>query len=170
MARALSEVPIGTALLLDANIFIYALVGESADCQQLIERCRNEELTGITTTEVVGEVCHRLMIMEAIETGLVSRPAVSALRANPEAVSSMNRYWELTVRIFRYNLLLLTSSEEHHRLAQEVRNRFGLLTNDSLLVAAALHYGIGGIATRDADFDRISDLAIYSPTDLPANK
>jgi predicted nucleic acid-binding protein len=167
MNRALSEVPDGTALLLDANIFIYAFGGESEQCVRLIGRCRNEELVGATTNEVTGEVCHRLMIREALEGGLIARPAVGSLKSRPEAVKRLKRYWELTVRIFRSNLLLLGSSDERHSRAQSVRSEYGLLTNDSLLVASAFGYGIPSLATRDADFDRIKELTVYSATDIP---
>ena len=167
MPRALSEVPGGTALLLDANIFIYGFTGESGQCDQLIERCRNEEVFGVTTSEVVGEVCHRLMIREALETGAVSRPAVAALRSRPETIRSLEKYWELTVRIFRSNLLVLASGEERHLKAQQTRSKYGLLTNDSLLVAAALECGIGAVATRNTDFDRVAEITVYRPTDIP---
>ena len=167
MARALSELADGTTLLLDANIFIYGFCGESRQCEQLIERCRNEELLGVTTSEVVGEVCHRLMIREALEIEMIARPAVGALKSRPEAVKSLQKYWELTARILRSNLLLLCSGEERHHRAQMVRGEYGLLTNDSLLVAAALEYGIRSVASRDTDFDRIGELTVYRPTDIP---
>jgi predicted nucleic acid-binding protein len=167
MPRALPEVLAGTALLLDANIFIYAFTGESRQCARLIERCRNEELLGVTTSEVIGEVCHRLMIREAVETGLVARPIVGSLKSKPETVKALRTYWELTGGIFQSNLLLLSSIEERHFRAQSVRSEYGLLTNDSLLVASALEYGIEVLATRDADFDRISELTVYRPTDIP---
>ena len=96
----------------------------------------------MTTSEVVGEVCHRLMIREALETGLIARPAVGTLKPRPEAVKSLQQYWELTVRILHSNLLLLSSGEERHHRAQMVRAEYGLLTNDFLIVAAALEYWI----------------------------
>lgn len=129
MARALSEIPAGTALLLDANIFIYAFEGGSEQCVRF-ERCRIEELVGATTGEVIGEVCHRLMVREAFEGGLVARPAVGSLRSRPEVVRALRKYWEFTVRIFRSNLLLLGSVEQRHLRAQG----FGASTDFSLTI------------------------------------
>src|SRR5215470_16130991 len=114
MPRPLPEVPAGTALLLDSNIFIYAFCGESEQCARLIERCRNEELLGVTTGEVIGEVCHRLMIREALESGAIPRPIVAAFKVKPDTVAGLRTYWDLTVGIFRSNLLLIGSVEERH--------------------------------------------------------
>ena len=53
------------------------------------------------------------------------------------------------------------------RRANPLRRQHGLLTNDSLLLAAAEVFGITSIATSDADFDVIPWLNVYRPTDLP---
>jgi len=62
----------GTDVLVDANILIYALLESSAQCRRFLNRCSKEELLGVTTVEIVNEVCHRLMLAEALRGGLVS--------------------------------------------------------------------------------------------------
>lgn len=44
-------------MLVNANIFIYAFMGRSRQCRQLLERCNSEEVFGVTTAEIVSEVC-----------------------------------------------------------------------------------------------------------------
>ena len=166
MARPLSALPDGTLVFVDANIFIYGLLGESRQCADLIERCRKEEVAGVTTTEVVGEVCHRLMVKEAMDLGMIARPAASALKSKHNAIRRLRKYWELTARIFQWNLVVLGSSEARHRAAQRIRSEHGLLTNDSLVAAACSEHNIRSLATRDADFDVIPQLTVYSPPDL----
>jgi predicted nucleic acid-binding protein len=166
MARPLPALPRGALVFVDANIFIYGLLGESRQCAHLIERCRKEEVASVSTTEVVGEVCHRLMIKEAMDLGLISRPAASALKSKHDAIRRLRRYWELTARIFRWNLVVLSSSEARHRAAQRIRNAHGLLTNDSLVAAACFEHDIRSLASRDTDFDLVSELKVYSPSDL----
>jgi predicted nucleic acid-binding protein len=41
------------------------------------------------------------------------------------------------------------------------------MTNDSILLAAALVFGIEALATNDSDFDAVSWLTVYKPTDVP---
>ena len=62
--------------------------------------------------------------------------------------------------------MVLGSHESRHNRAQRVRAEHGLLTNDSLIVAACLEHDIRSLATRDSDFDQIPELTIYKPTDL----
>jgi predicted nucleic acid-binding protein len=47
-----------------------------------------------------------------------------------------------------------------------VRTVTGLLTNDSLLVAAMQELGLQKLATLDQDFSRVSGLLVYQPADL----
>jgi predicted nucleic acid-binding protein len=61
----LPNLPDRTFVCIDANIFVYALTGQSAQCRQLIERCVREEVTGVVLFETVNEVAHRFMIAEA---------------------------------------------------------------------------------------------------------
>jgi predicted nucleic acid-binding protein len=62
--------------------------------------------------------------------------------------------------------MVLGSDESRHHRAQRVRAEHGLLTNDSLIVAACLEHDIRSLATRDSDFDQIPELTIHKPTDL----
>jgi predicted nucleic acid-binding protein len=64
------------------------------------------------------------------------------------------------------NILVLTSDEARLHRAQTIRARHGLLTNDSLIVAAMEEFGIRNLATRDNDFDHVSELNVYKPTDI----
>jgi hypothetical protein len=45
-------------------------------------------LAGVTTAEVVGEICHRLMLKEAMDLGLMGRPA-SALKGKHDAIRAL---------------------------------------------------------------------------------
>ena len=53
----LGNLPADTDIFLDANIFIYALGGQSQQCLDLF-RCVREEVCGVTTIEVINEVTH----------------------------------------------------------------------------------------------------------------
>jgi len=63
--EGIANLPAGAHLFLDANIFIYAFLGHSIQCRNLLGRCASEQVFGITSFEVVNEVTHRLMVAEA---------------------------------------------------------------------------------------------------------
>lgn len=151
---------------MDANIFIHAFMHQSGQCRNLLERCKSEEVLGITTAEIVSEVCHRLMLIEAVDVGLITKPSAANLRAKRTQIRGLSRYWILTSQIFNLNIVVLALDDRRLRRAQQVRTTYGLLTTDSLIVAAALEYEIGTLASRDEDFDQIDGLALYKPTDV----
>src|SRR5436305_1900331 len=58
----------GDSVFVDANILIYYFGPDpvyGAVCQQLASRIENQQLLGYTSTHVLGEVAHQLMIIEA---------------------------------------------------------------------------------------------------------
>jgi predicted nucleic acid-binding protein len=162
----LSNLPAGTDVFLDANIFIYTFGGQSNECRDLLRRCATEEVFGITTLEVINEVTHRLMLIEAVATGVITRESAAALKGKWQEVITLTEYWSLAARIFGLNILILASEEPRLHRAHTMRSRHGLLTNDSQILAAMDEYGIGCLATRDGDFDHIASLTVYRPTDI----
>ena len=166
--RDLLELADGSNVLVDANVFINALNGTSPQCIRLLDRCVREKVSGLTTIETVNEACHRLMLLEAVGTGVISRHSASLLKRKPEAVKKLRRYWELTRTIFDdLNLAIIPLDEPRVRRADEIRTRYGLLTNDSMLIAAAREYEIDCIASHDSDFDDIDGITVYKPRDIP---
>lgn len=164
---ALPNLPGGADVFLDANVFIYALGQQSAQCRGLLMRCAQEEVFGITTLEVINEVTHRLMLIEAVAKGLITRERAEDLKRNAAGIRTLTSYWGQAARIFSLNILLLGSNERRLQRAQAARATHGLLTNDSLIVAAMDEYGISSLATRDNDFDHLPHVVVYKPTDLP---
>ena len=162
----LASVPAGSDVLIDANILIYGLLRSSPQCVTFLQRCNAEDLYGYTTVEVVNEVCHRLMVYEAAAKGLISKPNASALRAAGARMTQLTDYWSQTERIVAGNFLIMPLDEVRVVGAARLRRQFPLLTNDSLLLAAADQFGIPTFATNDADIAAVPWLQIYRPDDV----
>jgi predicted nucleic acid-binding protein len=156
----------GSQVLIDANIFIYAANRRSRHCVDFLDRCAREEIRGATTVEVLGEVCHRLMLEEALATGVVTRAAASALRRKRQAIRSLRSYWPLVAKLLDSNLLTLDLDQSRFRRAQLMREQYGLLANDSLVLAAADTFGIDDLATDDDDFEHVEWLTVHKPGDI----
>jgi predicted nucleic acid-binding protein len=156
----------GTGVVIDANIFIYALTGRSLQCRELLERAQSGDVVGLTTIEVVNEICHRLMLLEALERRIIGRISASALRSKANEIASLTSYWRRIEQIFDLNLNILILDLPRVRRAHRLRSAHGLLTNDSLIVAAAEESGIPNLASNDRDFERVGSLTLYRPTDL----
>jgi len=103
LIQPLQQVPAGSNVFLDANIFIYGLSGQSAQCKQFLERCSREEVTGICLFEIVNEATHRFMLAEATSKRLISKESARELRRNFNIISSLTDYWRDTERILNLN-------------------------------------------------------------------
>lgn len=164
--QLLSKLPTGSDVFIDANIFVYGLTGQSAQCQDFLARCAREELFGTTLFEIINEATHRFMLAEAFSRGLITSESSSKLRKHFNSIPHLHAYWVETQRILNLGLLLLTTSETVLHTAQLERNMAGLLTNDSMIVACMREYGIRALATNDADFEHVTGITIYKPDDI----
>ncbi len=164
--QVLSTVRNGDDVFIDSNIFIDGLNGRSRIAKRFLERCAREEVTGVTSVEVIGEVTHKLMLAEAISVGAIASEAdVPRLKRQPAAVQSLRRYWQQVETILGGNLLVLSLDESRVRRAQGVRNRFGLLTTDSLIFAVMEEHGLTSLASNDGDFSVVPSVTVYRPDD-----
>jgi predicted nucleic acid-binding protein len=76
---SLDDIPNGGAVLLDANVVIYAKRGNSAQCRRLLVRCTGGEVRGFMAVIAVAEFCHRRMMQEAQSLGLAASNPARAL-------------------------------------------------------------------------------------------
>src|SRR6266568_8115925 len=104
---ALDTVPDGSNVLIDANVFIYALSNQSPQCKNFLSRCSREQIYGITLFEVIHDATHQFMLAEARSKGLVASKVWKYLSENPEVVKQLTDYWVNTQRILALNLVFL---------------------------------------------------------------
>jgi len=162
----IGALPVGSDVVIDANIFIYALSNRSQGCKAFLERCAREDILGITTVEVINEVTHRVMLAEAVAKGFIQRENASQLRAQSSTIKILSDYWTLVSRLFSINILILGLEESRVLRASPLRKVHGLMTNDSMILAAIDEFGIGCLVTHDSDFDHIPGITVYKPTDI----
>jgi predicted nucleic acid-binding protein len=163
---SLSSLPQGTEVLVDANVLTYALQARSQQSRELVRRCKRGEVSGFTTVDTLAEVCHRLMLIEAVGKGLIARPNAANLQGKDHVVRQLTDYWRRVLRLSASGIAILPLDEFRFTRAHVLRQQHGLMTNDSLLLAAADVFGIGALATNDSDFDNIPWMTVYKPTDL----
>jgi predicted nucleic acid-binding protein len=163
----LQTIPIGADVFIDSNIFVYALNGQSPQCSALLQRVSNEEIIGITSYHVVGEVTHKLMMAEFIAMGGPgANSARRYLKEHPGIVMGLTRYWTGVESVLAMNLLFLPVDEGIIKGAQPIRQQTGLLNNDSLITACMKYLGLTFIASNDEDFGAVNGFSVFKPTDV----
>src|SRR5437660_12595837 len=109
--ESLADLPEGSRILVDANIFIYAADRLSRECTSFLDDCVNQKLYAFTTLEVMTEVVHRLMLEDAVTSGFVSRPRASVLRNRRDVVQQLRGYWRAVSDLMTSNIGLLPTDE-----------------------------------------------------------
>ena len=164
----LNDLRDGARAFVDSNILIYHFAGKSADCRAFLQRCEQGRVEALTGAHIVLEVTHRLMILEALQKGLIpSGQPARRLKRRPEVVKVLSDYNravrqipQIGIRVHDVQLPVVNASEA-------VRVKDGLMTNDSVTVAMMQELGLTQIATHDSDLQRVSNLEVYQPGDVP---
>jgi predicted nucleic acid-binding protein len=161
----------GSAVFIDANVFIYHFVGASPQCTALLARCESRQLRGATSALVAAEVCHRLMTIEAVQRKLVS-PAnvVRKLAARPDLARQLVTYEAAVESIPSMGVEVSPLTEETLMHGLRLQRRYGLLTNDSLIVATMLRLGFRLLATADRRLTAVHEIETAGPTDLDSKR
>ncbi len=163
----LSKLPGGSRVFVDANILVYNFIGKddmARACQSFLRRTAIGELKGFTSACVAADVIHRIMIAEARERlRLPPREIVSYLKAHPDEVRSLKRYLSIPSDIYRLGVSILDVTYRELHTSKRVRAEYGLLTNDSIIVALMQKYKILHLATNDQDFKRVKGIKVWMP-------
>jgi predicted nucleic acid-binding protein len=164
----LDDIPSGSYCVLDTNVLIYAEQGVSLQSQRLMRRIEEQDVTGVLPQPVWQETIHRLMIIEAIMLGHIRGPnPAKQLAEKPAIVKNLTKYRDKVAALVTLGLGFEPCHESDLLgKAIELQERYGLLTNDSLIAAIALRMEVDVLASADARFQEISEIRAYAPSDL----
>ena len=133
-------------LFLDANVFLYALGGESPyreDCRAVLSAVAEGRVVGVTNTEVLQEVLH------VRKRRLGANDATAAVRAAAALVAEV-----------------LPVGAEEMLTACDLLDRHGHLSaRDALHVAVMRNAGISRLVSVDSDFDVVKEVERLKPKD-----
>jgi len=162
-----TDLAAGDAVFLDANTFVYHFAPDpvlGGACRDLLVRIKSQTIAGFTSTHVVSEMAHRLMTLEAMKAhGWPAAGIAQRLRNNPAAVRKLAAFRQAIQEIPRFGVQILAIPPGLLDAAAAVSQATGLLTNDGLVVAVMQANGLTGLASNDADFDRVPGVTRYGP-------
>jgi predicted nucleic acid-binding protein len=157
----------GDSVFVDANTLIYHFGPHPAfgtACRQLVGRIENQDLLGFTSTHMLGEVAHQLMIAEALTLpGWSAGKVKKRLRQQPAVLQSLTGFRTAVETVLQSRITVLTIAPALVGSAATISQQCGLLTNDALTVALMQANGLTRIASHDTDFDRVPGLTRYAP-------
>jgi predicted nucleic acid-binding protein len=164
----LDDIPAGSLCVIDTNVLLYAEQGVSAQAQRLVRRCAHGDLKGVLPQTVWQEVTHKLMLAEALMKGLLTggNPAVR-LAEKPEVVRSLSLYQAKVRALVEVGLAFEPCTMADLMVTGfSLQQRYGLLTNDAVVLAVAMRLEAEALASADKGFQGITEMPVYGPTDL----
>ena len=163
----LSGIPAGTRVFLDANMQVYHFLQVeplAQICRTLFGRIARREIRAFTSADVAADVIHRVMVAEAVaKFGLQPGDAVSYLKAHPQAVRELQQYKTIPreFTLARIHILAITYREIHN--SKQFRDEYGMLTNDSVILAVMRRHKLVHLVTNDDDFKRVPGIKVWLP-------
>jgi predicted nucleic acid-binding protein len=164
----LDDIQSGSLCVIDTNVLLYAEQGLSAQAQRLLRRCSTGELIGILPQTVWQELTHKLMLAEAVMLGQISaRYPARQLAQKPDVVKGFSIYQEKIAALQDLGLGFESCTRKDLlENAIEFQRKYGLLTNDSVVLATALRLGAEVLVSANAAFRQIVEPTVASPSDL----
>src|SRR5262249_15636885 len=124
-----TDIPAGAAIFVDANTLVYHFAQHpvfGAACTPLMTRIENQEIDGITSAAVLGEMAHRLMTIEAGTLfGWPAQGMASQLRRHPGHVQQLNLYRRAIDETALLGIRVLETTRHLVSLAADVSQQFG---------------------------------------------
>jgi predicted nucleic acid-binding protein len=163
--KHLSKLSAHARVFVDTNIFVLHFTDKGPlgqVCRDFFVRTVRQEVQGFTSVGVATETIHRLMVAEAVvKFSLVPREAVEYLQKHPEVVQQLSQHLTVASDISRLGIKILPMSYKDVHGSKSVRSRFGLMANDSLIVAVMGSNKLRHIVTHDAGFERVAGIQVW---------
>lgn len=165
----LEDIQSGSLCIADTNVLLYAEQGLSSQCQRLLRRCGTGEIILLLPQTVWHEVCHKLMLAEAVMGGKITGVlSASKLARKPEVIKGLGLYRQKLSALLQLGVgFEQSTSDDLFERAFVYQKKYGLLTNDSLILAAAVRVKADVLATADMAFRSIQEIPIAMPSDIP---
>jgi predicted nucleic acid-binding protein len=164
----LADLVAGDSVFVDANLLIYYFVPHpafGAACNQLVQRIENLEVRGFTSTHILAELAHQLIVIEASTLpGWTPGKVKQRLRQQPGVIQKLHRFRTAVETVLRSSLQVLTIAPGLLGTAAVISQQHDLLTNDAVIVAVMYANGLTKVASHDSDFDRVPGLSRYAPS------
>lgn len=163
----LDQIPAGAQVFVDANILVYHFQPHpsfGAMCHRLVARIERQEIEGFTSSALLGEVAHRLMIIEASALpGWAGGKTLNRLKQQPHVVRQLTLFETSVEAVLQSKIRVLPVPGPVVGVAVTVCRQHSLLTNDGIILALMQNHGFTHLASHDADFDRVPGITRYAP-------
>ena len=106
------------------------------------------------------------MIMEAatILPDLKTTNIVGYLKAHSDIVKKLITHHIIPEKIASFNLEIISPDINTIQRSQQMKRRYGFLSNDALSLQIMEDLKINNLASNDSDFERVNSITLYKPS------
>lgn len=172
----LTHLPKGTRVFVDTNIFDLHFRGYSLACTNFIGRVIRGEIIAYVNTQVLSDLLHRLMLVEAYKKGYIGSMRASQLKTcfqrDRAKAASLEDYQLQFESALAFGLKVLPLTRQTFISTRAERIQYGLLTSDSLHLGTMNYHNVPlrNIVTEDGDFSHIAGVTMWEPMDVVGPK
>lgn len=170
-AQPFSQLPDGSHILIDANIFVYHFTGTSRfslDSTALLERVEQGLLEGVTTVTILAETLHRLMMIEAVaKLGISTKNIVRYVKEHLQEAATLTDHLRVPGEIRRLGVKVVEVTVDDIERSRSYKTAYGLLTNDAITCQVMQRLSLVNLATNDPDFTRVPQMSVFAPFPAP---
>lgn len=163
----LSDISDGTRVFVDSNIFIYHFSNFepfAVSCLPFLQRIEDGDIFGYTSSVVLAEVLHRLMVIEASKKlDILPKNVIKYLKENPDKIPFLSDHPKSLDFIERIGVTILPVNAHDLNMSIGLKMELGLLTIDSINLSVMKNNNLSAIASNDSDFKKIPWLNLYLP-------
>jgi predicted nucleic acid-binding protein len=163
----LATIPNGTRCFIDANVFVYHFVSVpdvSDICTDFLKRVEQKEIVGITSSAVVAEAVHKVMLADAMALhSLPHKGLAHYLQKHSQLLNPLSKHKDVIKTIRFLGLQVEPLTLDLLELGASISAKEELLTNDSLTIAVMQNLKLEDLVTNDDNFDKVSGIKVWKP-------
>jgi len=160
------DIPANARVAVDANVLIYHFTGASQQCRAFLSRCQAREIGGFCPSHIALEALHRLMMVEAVSSGVVGTSPARKLSQAPERVKGLRSSYVHFEMLAAFGIEVLDLSARAVSRTPWWSLQYGMLANDAGLLAAMEDHRLTHLVTADRQFVGISSIRTWLIDDL----
>jgi predicted nucleic acid-binding protein len=161
----LKEVPAGSRIFIDTNIFFYQIVKLPTfwePCEAFLERVKARELEAFTSVAVLNELLYKLVLAEVAQReGIPDHQAFGFISHNPKVLGELKTYGSMDKLEAIPNLSVLEVGAADFLRSRDFMKSYHLLPSDALHLAVMERQGIEQLASNDKAFRRLPSIKVY---------
>jgi predicted nucleic acid-binding protein len=168
----LTTLPARTSVFVDTIIFDLHFKNKSVACSALMRRIALREVVAYVNTQVIADLIHKSMLVEAYDKGLITSPSHQKLKRlfmrDGAAAQRLTDHQQQIEYLLDLGIKVLSVTRKTIIESKAERRRHALMTGDSIHVHTMNNHRVRlfDIATHDSDMANVAGMNVWVPTDV----